>query len=163
MVLVCPETTPNRLVSIIPAITGKVELVYEGEQEGAFVVAQNLLGKAIRALFTEYFPNPEASKRKKQTRVYQPIIDWFGAGHSIDLLNDISKENYQRTLTSVPNLINIVEKYHAQATASEKLFLMEFLLHGLAEYSLLSKSLVQSGFNFGDLFASMFDMTEDEN
>src|SRR5690606_19148985 len=34
--------------SIVPAITGKVELVYEGEQEGAQIVAMNLFGKAIR-------------------------------------------------------------------------------------------------------------------
>ena len=147
---------------VIPAITGKIELVYEGEQEGAFVVAQNLLGKAIRQLFTDYFPNPEQTKRKKQRNIYQPIIDWFGAGHSMDLLNDSSKETYQRTLSSVPHLVQLVESYHSEATASEKLFLMEFLLHGLAEYSLLSKSPIQSGFNFGDLFASMFDISSEE-
>ena len=36
------------LIGVIPAITGKVELVYEGEQEGAGLVAYNLIGKAIR-------------------------------------------------------------------------------------------------------------------
>src|SRR5215212_1754765 len=38
---------------VVPAITGKVELVYEGEQEGAHIVAKNLVGKAIRTLFAE--------------------------------------------------------------------------------------------------------------
>src|SRR5690606_23293333 len=50
------------LIGIIPAITGKVELVYEGEQEGAGLVAYTLIGKAIRTLFTDYFPSPEQKK-----------------------------------------------------------------------------------------------------
>jgi len=50
---------------VIPAITGKVELVYEGEQEGAGIVAQNLIGKAIRTQFLQYFPNPEQEKKRK--------------------------------------------------------------------------------------------------
>ena len=37
--------------SIIPAITGKVELVYEGEQEGAAFVANHLIDKAIKKPF----------------------------------------------------------------------------------------------------------------
>ena len=41
---------------VIPAITGKVELVYEGEQEGPGIVARNLIGKAIRTQFIKYFP-----------------------------------------------------------------------------------------------------------
>lgn len=52
------------LVGVIPAVNGKIELVYEGEQEGAGIVAQNLLGKAIRNEFTELFPNPAKLKRR---------------------------------------------------------------------------------------------------
>ena len=43
------------LYGIIPSITGKVELVYEGELEGITVVAHTLLGKAIRKEFLEMF------------------------------------------------------------------------------------------------------------
>lgn len=49
---------------VIPSITGKLELVYEGEQEGPFIVALNLIGKAIRSQFVKYFPAPEKSKDK---------------------------------------------------------------------------------------------------
>ena len=52
-------------MGIIPSITGKIELVYEGEQEGPYEVALNLLNKAIRSQFIEYFPNPELLKKKK--------------------------------------------------------------------------------------------------
>ena len=49
------DTTAVRLgdfMGIVPAITGKVELVYEGEQEGAAAVAQQLIADAVK---TEFF------------------------------------------------------------------------------------------------------------
>ncbi len=141
---------------IVPAITGKVELVYEGEQEGAFIIAQNLIGKAIRTQFTNYFPDPESIKKKKERSPYQRIIDWFGNGNDLNLMNDLSNDAYAKQLYQVPGLVNAVEKYHPDLDRPSKLFMMEFLLHGLAAYSLLSKSLVQSGFQFKDLFNSMF-------
>jgi hypothetical protein len=55
-------------MGIIPAITGKVELVYEGEQEGAAVVAQHLIGDAIHTFFPAYFPKIEKLEKD---------IDWF--------------------------------------------------------------------------------------
>ncbi len=143
---------------IIPSITGKIELVYEGEQEGPFIVAQNLIGKAIRTLFVKYFPNPEEMKRKKQRNIYQPVIDWFGQSNDLNLYNDLSNNHYARTLSSIAGLMDIVEKFYPQLEASEKFFLMEFILHGLAEYSLLGKAPIQSGFAFQDLLNSMFKM-----
>ena len=56
------------LVGIIPSITGKIELVYEGEQEGPYQVAMNLVDKAIRSQFVQYFPNPDQLKKKQENR-----------------------------------------------------------------------------------------------
>src|SRR5450432_4072648 len=55
------------LAGIIPSITGKIELVYEGEQEGPYQVAYNLMEKAIRTQFITYFPNPETLKKRRTT------------------------------------------------------------------------------------------------
>ena len=60
------------LVGIIPSITGKIELVYEGEQEGPYQVAFNLLEKAFRSQFVNYFPNPELFKKRKGTAGENP-------------------------------------------------------------------------------------------
>ena len=49
------------LIGIIPSITGKIELVYEGEQEGPSQVAFNLL----RTQLAFIFPNPDALKKRK--------------------------------------------------------------------------------------------------
>ncbi len=155
----------NDFWGVIPSITGKIELVYEGEQEGSFIVAQNLISKAIRTRFTEYFPDPEKLKRKKEVNPYKEVIDWFGAGNEIDLLNDSSEKHYASALQSVPGLDDVVKKYFPKAKGEEKLLMMEFLLHGLAEYSLLSKNTLVSGLRFKDLFSSVFQgkgMKEEE-
>ncbi|HNQ00549.1 MAG TPA: sigma 54-interacting transcriptional regulator, partial [Bacteroidia bacterium] len=145
---------------VIPSITGKIELVYEGEQEGTMIVAQNLIGKAIRNQFAVYFPNPEKLKKKKEVNPYQEIIEWFSAGNEIDLLNDLSQKEYASLLNSIPGLEETVKKFHPKVKGEEKLFYMEFLLHGLAEYSLLSKNNLTRGLKFKDLFSSVFRQAE---
>src|SRR5207248_9931160 len=47
------------LAMLLPAITGKVEMVYEGEQQGAEVVARKLIGQAVAKLFETKFPPVE--------------------------------------------------------------------------------------------------------
>ncbi|MEM1135582.1 MAG: magnesium chelatase [Bacteroidota bacterium] len=146
---------------VVPSITGKVELVYEGEQEGAGIVAQNLIGKAIRNQFIQYFPDPEQEKKKKDKSIYRSILRWFGDGETIDILNDASNKDYRKSLVSVPGLKEMIEKKFAKKPAEEQLFLMEFALHGLAEYSMLSKKFLISKTHFADLLSSMFSMPSD--
>lgn len=152
------------LVGVIPAVTGKIELVYEGEQEGAGIVAQNLLGKAIRSQFVQYFPDPKPKTKENQKEKpkkltpYKAITDWFGEGHTVDVLNDLSDKEYRKVLSGVPGLQEVVKKYRPGVTAEEEYFFMEFVLHGLAEYSMLSKKQLTSGTQFGDLLSSMFSM-----
>jgi magnesium chelatase subunit I len=142
---------------VIPSITGKIELVYEGEQEGTQIVAQNLIGKAVRSLFTRYFPSPERSRKKKESSPYQSVLDWFAAGNELDLLNETGAKQYADTLRGVPGLQDLVRQHHPSAKGEEQLLLMEFLLHGLSEYSLLSKAGLQAGARFKDLFSSVMN------
>jgi magnesium chelatase subunit I len=143
---------------VVPAITGKIELVYEGEQEGPVIVAQSLINKAVRTQFLQYFPDPEKSKKLKDKNPYKQISDWFGNGNSIDILNDATQQDYKKSLESVPGLKDLVNNQHSSLDASTRLFLMEFALHGLAEYSVLSKNRLEKGLQFKDLLSSMFSM-----
>ncbi|RMI02857.1 MAG: magnesium chelatase, partial [Calditrichaeota bacterium] len=147
---------------VIPAITGKIELVYEGEQEGPLKVAQILIGKAIRALFPKYFPDPEKFKKEGQVNPYQKIVNWFNAGNSVDILNDAPESLYRKTLLGIPGLAELVKKYHPSADERVRFFFMEFALHGLAEYSFLSKHLLDTGLQFRDLLSSMLRMSDPE-
>ncbi|MTI22372.1 magnesium chelatase [Fulvivirga sp. RKSG066] len=144
---------------VVPSITGKVELVYEGEQEGPGIVAHNLVGKAIRTQFVNYFPDPERLRKEKTgNNPYNKIIEWFGDSNMLDILHDFGNKEYKETLTSVPGLAELVDKYHSKSEKETKLFLMEFALHGLAEYSMLSKHSLSKGLQFKDLLSSMFTM-----
>ncbi len=147
---------------VVPAITGKIELVYEGEQEGPASVAQILVGKALRTLFINYFPDPEKIKKRKAADPYTEITHWFGHGNTIDILNDATDKEYESSLKSVPGLEKLVKTYHPEAREKDQLFMMEFALHGLAEYSMISKNRLERGTQFKDLMSSMFNMSEEE-
>jgi magnesium chelatase subunit I len=145
-------------VGVIPAITGKVELVYEGEQEGPNIVAQNLVGKAIRTQFVNYFPDPDKFRKQKEKSPYKKISDWFGDGNSIDLLHDMPQADFEKKIKNVPGLADLIHSFHKNQDAGTKLFLMEFALHGLAEFSLISKHHLTAGLQFKDLLSSMFTL-----
>lgn len=154
-------TRISDFVGVIPAITGKVELVYEGEQEGPGIVAQNLIGKAIRNQFINYFPDPEAIRKSKDGKnPYKEITDWFGNGNIVDMVSDFSLQEYEKELTQIPGLEKLVVDTNGKQEKEFKLFLMEFALHGLAEYSMLSKHHLEQGMQFKDLLSSMFSMPE---
>ncbi|WP_420576328.1 sigma 54-interacting transcriptional regulator [Ekhidna sp.] len=157
------EKTSVRLtdfIGVIPAITGKVELVYEGEQEGPGIVANNLVGKAIRSQFISYFPDPEKERKKEKGNPYEPIKEWFEKGNMVDLTFYASEKEYRKELKSIPGLEKLIDKYQKTSHEGFKYFLMEFALFGLAEYSMLSKHQLQQGMQFKDLFTSMFNMPE---
>lgn len=151
------------LYGVIPAITGKIELVYEGEQEGPSKVAHILISKSIRALFENYFPSPDKTKKDQQANPYQEIVSWFGKGNKIDILNTSPDKEYSKTLNGIPGLKDFVSKYHQKSSKKDQLLLMEFLLHGLAEFSLLSKFRLEHGMEFKDILSSMFTMSEDQD
>ncbi len=157
------------LVGIIPSITGKIELVYEGEQEGPYQVAVNLLDKAIRTQFVHYFPNPEATKKrtlggkpsqqiKPEENPYKAITRWFDAGNYIDLMIDVKDSEKITTLYKADGLYNFVKKYFPHASEKENALLMEFVLHGLAAYSLISKKIIEGRIQFKDLIGSMMNL-----
>jgi magnesium chelatase subunit I len=145
------------LYGAVPSINGKIELVYEGEQEGPAVIAQNLISMAIRNLFVQLFPDPAKLKRKKESTDYASITNWFAQGNIIDLLDHEKDKVYISALTIVDGLEDLVEKYHPKARGAEKYALMEFALHGLAEHSLLSKNKLIEGVTFKDLFGSLLN------
>ena len=159
-------------IGVVPSITGKIELVYEGEQEGPLNVAYRLLGQAIRTTFTQYFPDPQsfkkgrdAQKAKSTISPYQPIIDWFGKGNDLVLIQDESDALYLEHLYKVGGLYPVVRQFYPNADEVQAGLLMEFLLHGLSEFSLISKKGVEKGgYAFGDMLGSMLNMnfTDDD-
>lgn len=157
------------LGGIIPSITGKVELVYEGEQEGPYQVAMNLVDKAIRTQFIQYFPNPENLKKRRNTgkasqqereddNPYRAITTWFDKGNNLNISFNTSDKDKNLLLYKVDGLHALVKKFFPQANESQSALLMEFVLHGLASYSLISKKIFESKIEFKDLIGSMMNL-----
>jgi magnesium chelatase subunit I len=149
-------------LGVIPAITGKIELVYEGELEGPAKVANILVGKSIKTLMSQYFPDPEKLKKSKATNPYADVIAWFGSGNSVNIHDDLPIDDYKKILNSVPGLKDVIKQFHPRLSENQQLLLMEFLLHGLAEFSQVSKTYLDNGFEFKDMFNSLFSSQFDE-
>lgn len=144
----------------IPSITGKVELVYEGEQEGNANVARMLINNAIRSTFKKYFDEP-INKKKKATQKYQSILDWFSKGNNLELYISSKNKEYNRGLDKVTGLRDLARESKLASNEDELFFIMEFILHALAEYSLINRNIIENSINFGDLLTEMFNFGDD--
>ena len=141
-------------VGVIPAITGKVELVYEGEQEGAASVAMSLISNAVKTLFESYFPKIEKLEKSDYESPYQGVIDWFFDENGFELFDEATDEEYKKQLDAVKPLDKLIKKYQPELGETEIYFVKEFVLWGLVEYKKLSKHRLSEGFHFNDLYGS---------
>ena len=148
------------LWGIIPAITGKVELVYEGEQEGAHTVALSFINSALKLMFLKYFPNPNKMSRGEERDPYGVIKEYFGGGNQMDLLNDFSQSEYEESLKEVAGLESLAST--SELYLSDPFFAMELVLFGLSESEIISKDFLVGGTNFSDPLADVWGELNDE-
>lgn len=153
---------------VLPGMTGKVELVFEGEQEGSIKVGKALIGKAVRETFKKYFPDPLARKPSRaqaadqRPRVedseFTTIIWWFESGNKIEITDETSFEQYLSELNKVRGLQDVAIKYlkpfiknNYDLAAS-----MEFLLDGLHQFSKIAKDEIDNVTMYKDMVGSIF-------
>ncbi|WP_109300276.1 sigma 54-interacting transcriptional regulator [Aquimarina sp. AU474] len=139
---------------VIPSITGKVELVYEGEQEGAASVANSLIVDAIKTLFPDYFPKIEKLEKESDDSPYQELVNWFFEESGFELLDDIPEQEYKTKLDGIRPLDQLIREYQPDINKDDSYFMKEFLLWGLVEFKKLSKYRLSEGFRFNDLYGS---------
>jgi magnesium chelatase subunit I len=138
-------------LGIIPAITGKVELVYEGEQEGAESVAEKWIGDSIKNLFEQYFPKINKLENPNERSPYKDIVDWFFDDNGFELMDDLTDKEYKKSLQSIPPLNDLVSKYQQSISKEDEPFMKEFVLWALVEFKKLSKDRYEDGLKFKDL------------
>ena len=139
---------------MISAINGKIELVYEGEQEGAASVANMLLGDAIKTLFVTYFPEIKKLEKQDQNNPYDPIIAWFFDQTDFQLLDDLNDASYKKMLDEVAPLQTLINTYQPDLDKKDQYFMKEFILWALVEFKKLSKYRMSEGMRFKDLYGS---------
>ncbi|RIV69053.1 magnesium chelatase [Flagellimonas aequoris] len=141
-------------MGVIPSITGKIELVYEGEQEGAGFVAETLIEDAIKSLFPNFFPKIDKLQRKEQETEYDELVNWFFDSEGFDLLDDETETSYKSKLDSIGPLNQLIKQYQPEISKEDSYFLKELLLWGLVVHKKLSKHRFEQGFQFKDLYGS---------
>lgn len=169
-----PGTQPiPRLVDLgqlVPAITGKIELVYEGEQEGTTKVARHLLGSACRAAFDRAFPDAmsdaprPAGKSGKSSgagprsgEVYKVVLDWFAAGNRLEISDRSPDVEYLSALEGVPGLTDLAQEFCPDDYADAPGAVMELILEGLHQHSLLAKEDMATGTSYSDMLGIMLE------
>lgn len=144
--------------AITPAITGKVELVYEGEQIGAENVASNLIGLAIKTTFNELFRPIKKLKRPGVSDEFDAIVNWFLEDNDFELTNNSNDKDYAKQIEKIKPLDEALSKYITESDLKERVFLKELMLWGLVEYKQLAKSKRESGMSFFDqILGSLYE------
>ena len=143
----------------VSAVSGKVELVLEGEQEGAMNVARALLGRGVKALFAQRFPDAYKPKRPRgaarqsaraseeagggepepASSEYRPILEWFASGNHVAISDDMPQAEYAKALSAVRGLERLAAKHLEPASPEEAAVAMELVLEGLHQNSILSR------------------------
>jgi magnesium chelatase subunit I len=142
------------LLGMIPSITGKVELVYEGEQEGSYFVANQLISEATKTLFLKYFPKIEKLKKQDQKTTYDGVLEWFFQANNFELSDEATNSIYNSTLDLIEPLDDLIKVYQPKVAKEDINFLKEFILWALVELKQLSKKRTENGMVFNDMYDS---------
>ncbi len=159
------------LPHVLPGMSGKLELVFEGEQEGSVKVAKALIGKAVREIFRQYYPDPlkKETVRSRQGRggeapditedsTYAKIVKWFESGNTVEITDDMPTAEYHSQLRKVTGLQEVTTRYMeldnrqpAQVAAA-----MEFVLDGLHQNSKIAKEVSDHSTSYKDMVGAIF-------
>ncbi len=151
------DSTSIRLgdfIGVIPAITGKIELVYEGEQEGVSQVAQQLITSAVNTIFFQKFPKIEKLTKQGDLDPYAEVVAWFFEENDFEILDSFSDDEYKNELDRIIPLQQLIEKFQPETNKNDGYFLKEVVLWALAENKKLSKFSLGNGLHFRDLYGS---------
>ncbi|HEV8267552.1 MAG TPA: magnesium chelatase, partial [Thermoanaerobaculia bacterium] len=148
----------------LSSITGKVELVYEGEQEGAVAVAKHLIGKAVKDIFTKYFPDAYKAKEKTEGAAseYDPIFRWFAQGKKVEISDELPTREFHKRLAQVTGLEELPKRYLPVRDPAEVPTAMEFVLEALHQNSILAKERTDTAaLAYTDMFSTMLGKPEE--
>ena len=152
------EKTTIRLVdfmSIIPSITGKIELVYEGEQEGADEVAKLLIDSAVMVQFESTFPRVSKLEKEGVKTPYTDLIQWFD-NNFIELNYTSTDDEFFSSLKSIKPLTTLIEDHAGKLNSQDQAFCMEIILWGLTINNKLDKSENNTAYKFDSVGISQY-------
>jgi len=120
------------IYAAMPAITGKLELEYEGELKGADTIARELIRAAVGRVFSKRFGDVS----------FQPVIQWFELGGELKLPElSTTSERYEQ-LSKIQGLFDQIGKLGAtdRKDAGVAAAAAEMILEGLWAHRRIGRS-----------------------
>ncbi len=140
---------------IIPAINGKIELVYEGEEQGADQISFNLINEGVKSIFLKYFPEISKLEKPNEETPYDSLLNWFIQNdNEIFIGDDFTDSEYKNVIDQIKELSNLVKKYCKDIEDRDQYFVKEILLWGLTSFKKLTKNRMEDGIEFKDSLGS---------
>src|SRR5579864_4862143 len=120
------------LYSAMPAITGKLELEYEGELKGGDTVARELIRTAVGKIYDQHFEGANMSQ----------IIQWFDLGGSLKLDENVDSATMVKQLNGIQGLMEKTKALGMGANEPDavRAAAAEFVLEGLYAHRRISRS-----------------------
>ena len=118
--------------SALPAITGKLELEYEGELKGGDTVARELIRTAVGKVYDRYFEGVNVAQ----------IIQWFDLGGSLKLDDGVDSATMARQLAPIQGLMEKTRALGVGANEPDavRASAAEFILEGLYAHRRISRN-----------------------
>jgi magnesium chelatase subunit I len=128
--LVVPRVSD--VYAALPAITGKLELEYEGEMKGADFVGRELIRAAIAKTYDEYFTGANV----------QQIVQWFDLGGEIQLSDSIAALEALENLKEIQGLVDKLGPLGVSQKESpeQQVSAAEFILEGLHAHKRIGRN-----------------------
>ena len=138
--------------AVISAINGKIELVYEGEQEGAVEISRLLILESVKTFFVNFFPKIKKLNKAEQLDPYSEIVDWF-KDKELFIDENLDNKAYNDTFKTIKVLKSFVKKQIPSIDTKDENFMCEFLLWGLSSYKKVNITRTSRGLSFSDSFS----------
>jgi magnesium chelatase subunit I len=120
------------IYAALPAITGKLELEYEGEMKGADHVSRELIRTAVAKSFDTYLQSVNMSQ----------VVQWFDLGGEIQLSDNAGAEEVLEGLTQIQGLMEKLGKLNVgpKDSAEVQVSAAEFVLEGLHSHKKIGRN-----------------------
>jgi len=120
------------IYAALPAITGKLELEYEGELKGADSIARDLIRQAVQMVFRQYFPSAD----------FKPVVEWFETGGHLKFSDVDSASIVLARLDKVQGLLEKLDGLDAGPGTPPAIRVAagELILEGLYSIEKISRS-----------------------
>ncbi len=121
------------IYAAMPAMTGKLELEYEGELKGADTVVREIIRSAVARTYDKYFHGNSSMNQ---------VVQWFDLGGEIQMRDSASAQEMLHKLRSIQGLLDKLSALGLSGKEPSEMLVSgaEFILEGLYAHKRIGRS-----------------------